>query len=592
MPAGYEIARTPVPASATVVLAALGSGGTRPAGHAAPAVPRDRAHARLRAGRDWARRRAGRARSRRRCGSSWTAPVHRCATCTSSTSCCGCRWRSGIAHLLGILLRVRFTVAACLRRLRRAPGVAVDRGHGRGRPRARDPGASPAVWRPRAGSPPCRTTGARRPPGSTSAPDDGPGAGDPGRALPPLHLGRHPRRDHPAAADRPGGRAQRRSRSAPPTTVRMMDAIESALATGDGSPGLADYLARAGVSYLLVRNDLDYGRSVTTATVLVQQALARSPGLEPVATFGPEIRSSTVDGAPRRARHVGPGPADPAGRPAGRPRRGLPGAAGPDRRGWTGVVAVAGRGGAAAGRPRPCSPATAPQARARARARCSSRTACGCGTAPIGSGRDASSATLTRGRRGPSPTTSCPHMGSTVDDVGRLSGRRRTLLASSSWADTNPAGDSRPEHQPFAALDGDPTTSWRPQIETGPGQWLEVTLAQAQPVPEVTVHFDESAGGTPTQVTLDTGARARHARRHGTHHTVPARRPTGPAGAAHRGGFRADGQGRQLRYHRGRDPGPHRGTHTPRTLASRADRARHGAAHRRRGHPGLLLPPC
>jgi arabinofuranan 3-O-arabinosyltransferase len=74
----------------------------------------------------------------------------------------------------------------------------------------------------------------------------------------------------------------------PSGTIRMLDAIESRLAQGVGSVGLADYLRRAGVHYLVVRNDLVHGDDLTDP-VLVHQALDRTPGLRLVRAFGPEV---------------------------------------------------------------------------------------------------------------------------------------------------------------------------------------------------------------------------------------------------------------------------------------------------------------
>lgn len=75
---------------------------------------------------------------------------------------------------------------------------------------------------------------------------------------------------------------------APPGNIRMLDAIESRFVEGRGSPGFAAYLRRAGVSHLVVRNDLQ--RSADTPDpALVHQTLRDSPGITLAATFGPEV---------------------------------------------------------------------------------------------------------------------------------------------------------------------------------------------------------------------------------------------------------------------------------------------------------------
>ncbi len=75
---------------------------------------------------------------------------------------------------------------------------------------------------------------------------------------------------------------------APPGNIRMLDAIERRLAQGQGSPGLAAYLRRAGITHLVVRNDLQRSSDIPDP-VLVHQALADSPGIEPAVDFGPGI---------------------------------------------------------------------------------------------------------------------------------------------------------------------------------------------------------------------------------------------------------------------------------------------------------------
>jgi arabinofuranan 3-O-arabinosyltransferase len=71
--------------------------------------------------------------------------------------------------------------------------------------------------------------------------------------------------------------------------IRWLDGVQERLDSGRGSPRLADALARAGVDYVVVRNDIDQRRSATPRTVLIRQALVRSGGFTPVAGFGPAL---------------------------------------------------------------------------------------------------------------------------------------------------------------------------------------------------------------------------------------------------------------------------------------------------------------
>ncbi len=74
----------------------------------------------------------------------------------------------------------------------------------------------------------------------------------------------------------------------PPGNIRMLSEIEQRLAQGRGSAGLTGYLRRAGLRYLVVRNDLRRDSDVPDP-VLVHQALADSPGIRRVRSFGPDV---------------------------------------------------------------------------------------------------------------------------------------------------------------------------------------------------------------------------------------------------------------------------------------------------------------
>ena len=72
-----------------------------------------------------------------------------------------------------------------------------------------------------------------------------------------------------------------------PGNERLLDAIDQRLAAGDGSAGLAQVLARMGVRYVLVRNDLDRSALAGAWPARISDALHGSPGITPVAAFGP-----------------------------------------------------------------------------------------------------------------------------------------------------------------------------------------------------------------------------------------------------------------------------------------------------------------
>src|ERR1044072_7740550 len=76
----------------------------------------------------------------------------------------------------------------------------------------------------------------------------------------------------------------------------MLDSVLRLSAAGRPSPGLADALARQGISYVVVRNDLDPETSRSARPILVHRAVDGSPGLTKVAQFGEPVGPGTLAG--------------------------------------------------------------------------------------------------------------------------------------------------------------------------------------------------------------------------------------------------------------------------------------------------------
>jgi arabinofuranan 3-O-arabinosyltransferase len=82
----------------------------------------------------------------------------------------------------------------------------------------------------------------------------------------------------------------------PPQTIRALDSVQRLFAAGRPSAGLTDTLARQGISYVVVRNDLDPETSRSARPVLVHRAIEGSPGLSKVAQFGDPVGPGTLAG--------------------------------------------------------------------------------------------------------------------------------------------------------------------------------------------------------------------------------------------------------------------------------------------------------
>ncbi len=251
---------------------------------------------------------------------------------------------------------------------------------------------------------------------------------------------------------------------APAGNIRMLDAVEERFAQGLGSTGLADYLRRAGVRYLVVRNDLTRSDDVPDP-VLVHQALAASPGIARVRSFGPVVGGDghLEQGARRIVVNGGWQAAYPAvevyqvsggGAPVVSSATQPLVVGGPeDLLGLSdlGVLGLEPTRLAVDGAQRtgPAQPLVLTDG-LRARERFFGRT------------HDATSPTLTPGDV---PRSRNPTRDYLLGRDDRWSTRVRltgveAVSASSSMADSSTAGGVRPDQSPFAALDGSPRTAW------------------------------------------------------------------------------------------------------------------------------------
>jgi arabinofuranan 3-O-arabinosyltransferase len=82
----------------------------------------------------------------------------------------------------------------------------------------------------------------------------------------------------------------------PPETIRALDSVQRLFAAGRPSAGLADALVQQGISYLVVRNDLDPDTSRSARPLLVHRVVDNSAGLVKVAQFGDPVGPGTLAG--------------------------------------------------------------------------------------------------------------------------------------------------------------------------------------------------------------------------------------------------------------------------------------------------------
>jgi arabinofuranan 3-O-arabinosyltransferase len=276
--------------------------------------------------------------------------------------------------------------------------------------------------------------------------------------------------------------------------IRAMDTVEAVLAQGRGSPALAGFLARSGYRYLLLRHDLDRAASGAPPIAAVRRAVTGSPGLVPVAAFGPEVGAGGADPSPVDAAVSVPSieifavdrPVPPVSATA---LAGVPVVSGGPES-LLGVLeqglidpaqpaVLAGDAAGDLGAPEAAGPRIVTDGLRRREVN-------------IGRMRDNVSQTLTADeatRQGRVRSDLLPFPADGHQTVATYQGIR-SVEASSAASFADSVGATDPSALPFAALDGDPSTAWRsdPYLP-GAGQWLEVVLDTPRRVTAVTVDF-------------------------------------------------------------------------------------------------------
>ncbi|GAB2849145.1 alpha-(1-_3)-arabinofuranosyltransferase [Actinocorallia aurea] len=256
--------------------------------------------------------------------------------------------------------------------------------------------------------------------------------------------------------------------------ARLLQTFDDRFATGRGSAGMAQVLARMGVRYLFVRNDVERGVLGGAWPARVHGAIDAMPGVERVASFGKEQGQkfdSATDSFDQRYPAVEIYEIPAAGSRAtvldGEPLRV---SGGPEA-----LLALADEGLLDDGRPIVLND--------------------GAETADVASDtlrrRELSFSDL-RGGISPTMTADQEYLGTTQtkdfteddwagdESVARYSGIR-DVTASSSAADSGASlGAGLMSQHPFAALDGDPKTQWTSAGWDGAvGEWLEVEFDRA-----------------------------------------------------------------------------------------------------------------
>ncbi|MGN6693392.1 MAG: alpha-(1-_3)-arabinofuranosyltransferase domain-containing protein [Aquihabitans sp.] len=276
-------------------------------------------------------------------------------------------------------------------------------------------------------------------------------------------------------------------------STRLLDAVDTALQTEALPPGFTTALQRGGVHYVLVRNDLDLVRTGGPSPASVRRVLATDPDLELVASFGPvrtqtggDNRLAPVPGAAAteafRAIDVYEVP-DPVDRATAYPAAQAAVTSGgpeavldlePSLTDGRAVVLAVDAG--AKGLPDPVRVATDTARRRDVR---------------FGAIRNNATYTLTPDET--SPLSGTAPVDRWPGDAPEGLTSARVDGAASLTDSRRPQESLRPEQQPYAAFDRNPSTAWGP-AKARTGDWVEVALDRPTEVGDVTIRIPETTG--------------------------------------------------------------------------------------------------
>jgi arabinofuranan 3-O-arabinosyltransferase len=294
----------------------------------------------------------------------------------------------------------------------------------------------------------------------------------------------------------------------PVNGIRVLDAIEQRLDSGQPSPGLADYLQRAGIRYLVVRNDLNPDTADSARPIVVHSVLAGSPGVTLAASFGPLIGNDGTLSVALDQYLLRPYPAVEIW---------SVGSAGEDRVEAVPMAAVRQVSGGPeslldledqgmlSGQPTIMTGDLPGNVRAGEvvltdglQRREATFGAISQNTSAVLTSTDP--LRLDKPRRDYVPADAGRH-----ETIARYLGAK-SILASSSASDPNALGGAIPADQPYSAFDGDPATYWRSApLTAAVGQWLKITFGSAQDVAGTTVRFGTGSGVAQVAVRTDAG---------------------------------------------------------------------------------------